>query len=30
MSSPMKPLLPLAVGLALGVWLARRLSLIHI
>lgn len=24
MSSPMKPLLPLAVGLALGVWLARR------
>ena len=24
MSSPMKPLLPLAVGLALGAWLARR------
>lgn len=24
MSSPMKPLLPLAVGLTLGVWLARR------
>ena len=24
MSSPMKPLLPLAVGLALGVWLARQ------
>ena len=24
MSSPMKPLLPLAVGLAMGAWLARR------